>query len=338
MALVPQKPKRVSAGIVTIILSLLSMVLITVWLLEGQGGLLHGIRTGSLALTAPLQHVGSFIRLPFSAAGSTVNNITASPESLEELQARNEELTVMVMRLEEYRLENERLTRLLELVDAYSLDACGARVISHTTDSWNRTITIDKGFLDGLTVGMPVLSADGLIGQLETVGPISSTVRLITDSRSGVAVFLAASRTEGILTGSEEGLLYLSMVPLSAIVVPGDVVITSGAGGVYPKGIVIGEVVSVTQEPTDLYKVIIVAPIKRTDYYEEVVVLISRQSEVAWNGIATSNSGGNHAANSGGNHAAGSGDSSTASSSTRDGQHKPTGRNNRPTVELQEGG
>jgi rod shape-determining protein MreC len=95
-----------------------------------------------------------------------------------------------------------------------------------------------------------------------------------------VAVFLQANRSEGVVTGSIDGVLYLSYMPLSINVVPGDVVITSGAGGVYPKGIVIGEITSVTFTPTDVYQTIVVKPVARVSRYEEVLVLTGRQSEV----------------------------------------------------------
>ena len=106
---------------------------------------------------------------------------------------------------------------------------------------------------------------------------------MITDSQSGGRGVLQSSRIEGIVTGSAEGLVYLSYIPLTAIVQPGDVVVTSGAGGVYPKGIAIGEVVSVDYSPTDVYQTIIIKPITRVSTYEEVLVLVGNQSEVQIN-------------------------------------------------------
>ncbi|MCL2756751.1 MAG: rod shape-determining protein MreC [Coriobacteriia bacterium] len=283
MALAPHRPKRVSAGIVTIVLSLLSIVLMTVWLLEGASGPLHKLRAGSMAVTAPIQQVGRFLGLPFNAANNATSNMTADPEDVAELRRRNEELQALVLLLKEHRLENERLKDLLRIVDAYNLAPCGARIISRTTDSWNRTVTIDKGSLDGITIGMPVVSANGLMGQIESVGPFSSTVRLLTDPRSGVAVYLQETRTEAVMSGSQEGLLYLSYISLDAPVNEGEAVITSGVGGVYPKGIVIGVVFSIFYNPTDMYKTVVVAPVEWVDYpIGEVSVLTGRQSEVTY--------------------------------------------------------
>ena len=299
MALTPQKPKRVSAGIVTIILSFLSIVIMTVWLLEGPAGPLHTLRAGSMILATPFQYIGSIIGVPFNAAGNAVENFTTKTEDLDALRTKNEELQARLIQMEEARQENERLLALFKMVNAYSLEACGARIISRTTDSWNRTITIDKGRLDGLEVGMPVLSADGLIGQIETVGLFTSTVRLITDPRSGVAVILQqTARAEGILMGSHEGLLYLTFISPDVSVALGDAVITSGAGGTYPKGLVIGYVASITQDPSNVYQIIVVTPIQNVTAFEEVAVVTGRQSEVVWNPTPNTNTFGN-AENSG---------------------------------------
>ncbi|MDR2672797.1 MAG: rod shape-determining protein MreC [Coriobacteriales bacterium] len=285
MALSPQKPRKITGGILVISLSLVAVVMLSVWSYEGGGaqganGVLHNVRSVVSVVTVPFEQASSIIAAPFNAVGNSVSNLSAGSETLEELQAENEELRSTVMKLEEYRQENERLSKLLELTDAYNLEAVGARILKPSSDSWNQVISIDKGSNDGMAVGMPVMSPNGLIGQVEQVGPFTSVVRLLTDPNSGVAVFLQANRSEGVVTGSIEGLLYLSYTPLNVNVVPGDVVITSGAGGVYPKGIVIGEVTSASYSPSDVYQTIVVKPVARVARYEEVLVLTGRQSEV----------------------------------------------------------
>jgi rod shape-determining protein MreC len=265
-----------------------------------------------------LQYAGSFISQPFKALGNLANNLTASEEDLTSLRDENEELRARIMQMEEYRLENDRLSSLLALSNAYSLEATGARVISRSTDSWNQVLTIDKGSVDGVQLGMPVMSANGLIGQIENVSPFSSVVRLISDEHSGVAVFLQVSRTEGVVTGSVEGLLYLRYIPLNVLVIPGDVVITSGAAGVYPKGIAIGEVVSVTHAAADVYQSIIIKPITRVSTYEEVLILTGGQAEVTLNSDVLTGS-------TGGNGTGATGDSLSTPNATDDTQTVPQG-------------
>ena len=259
---------------------IVSLALLIVWTREGPAGPIHVTRNVVATVSAPFQALGSIISYPVRAIGNAFHNITADTENLRTLERENEELTAEVTRLQEYAEENQRLTLLLDIKDAYSLDATGARVIGQSTDTWNRTITIDKGSRDGVEIGMPVMSANGLVGQVESVSLVSSTVRLITDERSGVACVLQTSRAEGILTGSVEGLLYIKYVPTSYSVEVGDAVVTSGLGGSFPKGIVIGEVTDVQKSDSELYYTILVEPITRVTTYEEVLVVTGDAKDV----------------------------------------------------------
>ena len=293
MALLNQTPKRVTGGILAVVLCVVSLGLITLWSYEGgaqpeASGVLHSTRTAVSTIISPFNRASSLIGQATDAVGTAASDATASPERLSQLQALNEELASEVMKLEEYRLENERLAKLLELYNAYDLEATGAHILRTSVDSWNQTITIDKGSVDGLAVGMPVMSPNGLIGQVESVGRVTSEVRLLTDPNSGVAVIVQGSRSEGVLTGSHTKLLYLGYISVDAEIKPGDAVITSGAGGIYPKGIIIGEVTSVQYTPSDVFQTIVVKPTARVKYYEEVLVLTGRPSELTYNVLAAS--------------------------------------------------
>jgi rod shape-determining protein MreC len=182
-----------------------------------------------------------------------------------------------VVELEEARLENERLRSLVGFIEARELDAIGARVIGRPTNAWEGVITIDRGSDDGLEVGMPVLAPEGLLGQTVDVAGGSSKVRLITDQRSGVAAIVQASRAEGIVNGSIDGDLSMDYVSQEASVAVGDVVITSGMGGVYPKGLLVGDVLDVQVNENDLYQQIVVRPTGRVEGIEEVIVLVGNQ-------------------------------------------------------------
>jgi len=234
---------------------------------------LHKIRSGASVLTAPLQTAGSFIAAPLRGMGSSFDNMSLSTDDISAMRAENERLRSDNIRLQEYELENEKLSALLDISDAYHLQSVGARVISQGTDSWDRSITINKGTNDGLHAGLPVISANGLIGQIEASGPTSSVVRLIADERSGLAVFIQSTRAEGILEGSPDGTLYLRYIAMNVDVSPGETLITSGAGGVYPKGIPVGTVLSVDFKPSDVYKTIVVQQLSRAQSFEEVLVI-----------------------------------------------------------------
>ncbi len=128
---------------------------------------------------------------------------------------------------------------------------------------------------------MPVVGPLGLLGQTVAAASDSAKVRLITDQRSGVAAMVQRTRAPGIVRGSIEGDLTLDFVGNNQKVRVGDVVITSGIGGVYPKGIVVGEVVSAEKDAAGLYQKIEVTPASDLTGLEEVLVLTGTPKPLA---------------------------------------------------------
>jgi len=256
------------------LLIVVAFILITIHFREGSSGPLHATRRGVQVVLAPVGHAGYAVTTPIRAAGSWVRDLTVSRSDLETLRQQNAEMRARLVALEEARQENERLRELVGFVEARELDALGARVIGRPATLWEGVITIDRGTEEGVAVGMPVLAAQGLIGQIVEAGPHSSRVRLITDQRSGVAAMLQATRAEGVVNGSLGGELTLDYVSRETTVTVGDVVLTSGMGGVYPKGLIIGEVTDVQLNDADLFPRIRVRPSAALAGLEEVVVLI----------------------------------------------------------------
>ena len=276
-----KKLREVTANIVLVIAIVVSMGLLTLWSMEGDSGALHTVRGVTQTVASPLQRVGSVIAMPFQAIGNAFTNASASQEDILALRQENEQLRALAIQSEEYRQENERLSQLLQMSSSYALQSTGAHVISQSPDSWNRTVTLDKGSSSGIEIGMPVMSGEGLIGQVESVTPGTCTVRLITDSSSGVAVTLQASRAEGILSGSVDGLLYLEYIPMTTPVALGEAVITSGLGGVYPKGLIVGVVTRMEGEEGDAYHTLVVQPMASSKINEEVLILTGDEAQAA---------------------------------------------------------
>ena len=122
---------------------------------------------------------------------------------------------------------------------------------------------------------MPVTSSAGVIGQVVECGPTSSTVRLVTDENSSVSAMIQSSRVQGMLDGSATGQVTLDLVPSSEDVQVGDVVVTSGLGGVFPKGLPLGRVSSVESTPGALYLQVSVELFAHTESFDEVLVITS---------------------------------------------------------------
>lgn len=266
---------------VLVALVLVAVVLVTVWYREGDAGSLHRIRTGVHAAAAPFGVAGEFVTRPIRGVGGWFGGFGLSRQEVEALREQNAKLRVRNAELEEARLQNERLRELVALVEARELAVLGARVISRPTNAWEGVITIDVGTDDGVAPGMPVVAPDGLLGQTIGVTGRSAKVRLITDQRSGVAAMVQQGRSEGIARGAIDGGLTLDFVSVDATVTSGDVVITSGMGGVFPKGLLIGEVAEATNNPGDLDQTIVLSPAADLGRLEEVAVLVGAPSEDA---------------------------------------------------------
>lgn len=268
-----QDPKRGNTALL-VSLIVVSLILVTVYFREGDDGIIHKTRSAALGIAAPFESFGDTIATPFDAIGQWFSDLSVSRDDLESLRAQNDELRQRLAELEEARQENERLSALVEFAEERKLTKLGARVIGRPTSSWEGVITIDRGTADGVEPGMPVLAAQGLLGQVFEVSEHAARVRLITDQRSGVAAMVQSTRTPGVVKGSIDGELTLDFVSAETTTVVGDVIITSGLGGVYPKGLVIGDVVSVEEKRGELFPRIALVSRVPVNRLEEVIVLV----------------------------------------------------------------
>lgn len=258
-----------------VFLVVLSLVMFTMSARESGSGFFTTLRGGFMTVTTPLRVVGSALTTPFQALGNVFSNLTATQETLSELREENERLLAKNAELQEEAQAAKRLQDLLGLQSSYSLQSTAARIISTSTDSWSRTVVIDRGSSSGLAIGMPVTNSSGAIGQIIECGPTSATVRLIADENSSVSALVQSSRAQGVLKGSAGGTLHLTLIATDQSVSVGDSVVTSGLGGVYPKGLPLGRVLSVNKNDGDLYYTIVVEPPSSAESFEEVLVITS---------------------------------------------------------------
>ena len=186
-----------------IVFSLISVLLLTFYIREGEAGPIHAVRSGVTTITSPVRFA------PFNAIGNVFSNLTASQDTLDELKKQNEELTSKVAELSEAQKTAERLEGLVGLQSTYNLKSTAARIVGASGDAWTSTVTIDKGSADGLTINMPVTSSAGVIGQIIEVSAKTSTVRLIGDENSGVSAMVQDTRAQGMLQGQADGTLRL---------------------------------------------------------------------------------------------------------------------------------
>ena len=255
------------------ILLVLSLIMFTISCREGDGGVMQAAKNATQFTMRPVQVIGNVICAPFTGIGNIASNLTASEKTLTELQEENKLLIARNAELEEQLQANQRLQGLLKIRGTYDLKTLGAKIISAPQSSWADIVTIDVGSDSGVSAGMPVMDAYGVIGQISSVSGSTSQVRLMTDENSRISAMIQKNRVQGVLRGSANGTVKLTLVPIDTDVAIGDLVVTSGLGGIYPKGMPLGKVSGVEKPEGGLYATIIVEPISNVHQAEEVLVI-----------------------------------------------------------------
>ncbi len=251
----------------------LSLVMFTISCREGDAGVMQAAKNATQFSMRPIQVIGNVICSPFTGIGNIASNLTASDKTLSELQEENKLLIARNAELEEQLQANQRLQGLLKIKGTYDLQTLGAKIISAPQGSWSDVVTIDVGGDSGVSAGMPVMDSYGVIGQISSVSGSTSQVRLMTDENSRISAMIQKNRVQGVLRGSANGTVKLTLVPIDTDVAVGDLVVTSGLGGIYPKGMPLGKVANVEKPEGALYATIIVEPISNVHQAEEVLVI-----------------------------------------------------------------
>jgi len=189
------------------------------------------------------------------------------------LRKQNADLTEQLNRYREGSLEAMRLQKLLELREGFPQRAVAARVIDRNRSSLFKTLLINKGTADGLRVGLAVLSDQGVVGRIIEISWHASRVLLLIDGNSNIDGLIQRSRAQGILQGAGSAGCSLKYISRAEEVLAGDVVISSGLSGVFPKGLLLGVVTGASRKEGGLFQKIDVAPAVDFEKLEEVLAL-----------------------------------------------------------------
>jgi len=193
-------------------------------------------------------------------------------QETEHLRQRVVELEQQAVRRAEVEQTDKRLSELLNFRSNIEGAVQAAQIIGRDPLPYFSTVTINKGEADGVQKNMAVLSPFGVVGQTTTIGPHSARVLLITDHNSGVDAVVQRSRARGIVEGALDGRCVMKYLKRAEDVEVGDRVVTSGLDGIFPKGIMVGEVVRVIRGNRGLMQVADVTPSVPLDRIEEVLV------------------------------------------------------------------
>lgn len=192
------------------------------------------------------------------------------------LRWRVRELSREVAGLRDIKNENQRLRRILNFKQSSQYALLPAQVIGRDARHWYSSVVIDRGTRDGVRPDMAVIGDDGVVGKVVESAPEASTVLLIVDKRSRIGGIVERTRENGVLEGTSFNTCRLSYLPRRAKARAGDRVLTSGLGGVYPKGLYIGECTGVYEGEGGLYTSADVSPGVNFSALEEVLVLVGQ--------------------------------------------------------------
>jgi rod shape-determining protein MreC len=226
-----------------------------------------------LRLTGPVQ--SGFNNMTLGVADIWVHYLylVDTAEDNRTMLEENRNLRAVLTQSDEVRLENERLRLLLDFKEDQNIATLPAQVVAEDASSWFRTVIIDKGLEHGVTEGMPVVVAEGVVGRVVRSSPRFARVLLVTDASSAVASLLQHNRARGVCRGQGEQLVFDFVLRQEEVKI-GDRVVTSGMGGVFPKGLVVGNVGSVESQEFGLFQAIEVVPAVDFSHLEEVLVLL----------------------------------------------------------------
>jgi rod shape-determining protein MreC len=237
-------------------------------------------RSGVPVLEAVTFGVFSEVQRGVSTALSSVRNVWSGYVGLRQVKRENDELkrrlaTAEITLQQQSALADRArgLARLLELRERLTLKTVAAEIIGAGTPDF-RTLTIDKGTRDGLRSDMAVIAPAGIAGRIVIPSTRSAKVQLLVDLNAAAGAIVERTRAQGIVVGAGGDQLRMDYVSDVADVVVGDVVVSSGIDGIYPKGFVIGRVESI-ERSGGAYRRIMVRPAVDFSSLEEVLVVVT---------------------------------------------------------------
>ena len=197
------------------------------------------------------------------------------------LQKQLADMRIQQAAIAEDAIQGHRLQAILAFQQHYVASTVAAQVIGTSGTDLSRVLYIDKGSLDGLKPDQAVITPDGIVGKLRDVFPHTAQVLVIDDQTSGAGVLLATSRIRGILRGTTSGRIVINNLTADSRIKPGETVLTSGGDQVYPRGLNVGTIESITPDPDHQpYTLIQLKPAANLSQLEEVLVITGTQTDL----------------------------------------------------------
>jgi rod shape-determining protein MreC len=240
-------------------------------------GLLRPLENVSYVILSPIEAILRSIALPIANTVSNYGDTRSLTRENDALRLENERLNGELAALREGQVQAEELQRLLEVKNSIAnQEFKTARVSARSPSNLREMVAIDLGKSEGIKPGMPVVTeGKTLVGTISEVNDGYSWVELVTDVDSAVSALISESRGQGVVSGGYNRRLTMEFVTQESVVKEGDTVVTSGLGGTYPQGLVIGRVTGVTGNPQEVFRQVTVEPLASLSRLENVLVMTS---------------------------------------------------------------
>ncbi len=261
---------------------LVSVLLVSLLLLTVQARVGGTGRAGELVglVVTPVQNL--LVRIHRGAVGLWAAYVDWKSVRTENvvLRAENERLRVQALQAADTREENARLRQMLALRDRLPLSTLAGEVIGREGGGWVRTLTVNRGRGDGIGQQTPVIVPEGLVGRVVQVRARAAVVQLLNDPTSTVGAVVQRTRTAGLVEGDPGGTVrFKFMARDGAGVAPGDFVVTSGLGALFPKGLPVGRVIAIEDKGSALFHFAVLAPAVDFSRVEEVLLLTGQTTQ-----------------------------------------------------------
>ena len=250
------KQTEILGGIITVI-----VLILLIFLSNVEVNKLSYLESETSAIINPIQRVFVDLRNKIQGNSAYFSNMETIMQENEELKKKNSELETILREFEMLKAENTTLQEYMNLTDKYSsYQTIPAYVINKDVSNFSSTLVLNVGTKDGIRENMTVIADKGLVGHIVSVTENTCKVQVIIDSASTVSCSISTTNDSIICKGTLENnqILRASYIPTGAELIQGDSVYTSGIGGIYPKGIIIGTVKEIitTSNITDRYAIV----------------------------------------------------------------------------------
>jgi rod shape-determining protein MreC len=274
--------RRAVVGLLTVV----SLALVTVYFRESDGGALHGFQSTGASILRPFEVGAERVARPFRDAASWFGGLLHAKSENKRLKEELDQYRQQVILTQSSLRENAQLKELLRYLQGPTFPQdyrpVAARVIARAPSQFQQQIVVSAGKNNGISKHDAVVTADGLVGEVTKVASNVAQVTLLTDPTSAVSALDIHTNAAGIYELGESGRsMALDRVSKDQVVKKGDVIVTSGfrsgdLSSLYPRGIPLGVVTSVSQADTDIYKRVQVESFVDFADFEAVIVLVKK--------------------------------------------------------------